>query len=514
MDGQAMHLAEWEALGDWRMGEGYLDALRAVTAEQVQAVARQYLDPDQAGVVVYRPTAMLAIAEGVATGRHVLDQADAAAPAGGVVAPAIITGRAKAEFERESAGVQVYRTRHGVPILIRHKPGAPIVHIGAWLAGGACEEPDRQAGLTLLTARAMSKGTATRSAADLALAAESLGGSLSASAGAETAGWGISVPTAAFEPATALLADVVLHPAFAADVIETERAAALAELAQLQDDTYRYPLRLLIETAWSGHPYGTSASGTEASLRGLTRDAITAWHASHVRQAYGAIGLVGDVDPDEAADRLARAFDEWRHRPAALPVHPRWPAAPITTAVSRAKNQTALALAFEGPSRRDAAHLAGHLLSVVASGLGGRFFEALRDAKSLAYTVSVFPSERRCAGLVGAYIATSPEREDEARAGLLAEFARLRTEPVTAEELSRAKAYALGTHAIRQQSGASVLGELLDAWLLGDGLHELETWPSDIASLSPHDLQRFAEQWFDASRVVEGIVRGAAGRSV
>ena len=99
--------------------------------------------------------------------------------------------------------------------------------------------------------------------------------------------------------------------------------------------------------------------------------------------------------------------------------------------------------------------------------MGGRFFDELRDKRSLCYTVHAFASDRRLAGTFGAYIATSPEQEDAARDGLLAEFRRLRDEPVTAEELERAQTYALGTHAIRQQSGGAVLADMVDAYLFG-----------------------------------------------
>src|SRR3989304_2794058 len=88
----------------------------------------------------------------------------------------------------------------------------------------------------------------------------------------------------------------------------------------------------------------------------------------------------------------------------------------------------------------------------VPSGLGGRFFEALRARQSLAYTVIATPVVRPLAGLFVTYIATSPEKEDDARRGLLAEIEKLRAEPVDDEELPRARTFALGSWAIRQES--------------------------------------------------------------
>ena len=111
------------------------------------------------------------------------------------------------------------------------------------------------------------------------------------------------------------------------------------------------------------------------------------------------------------------------------------------------------------------------------------------------------------------YIATSPGKEDVARQGLLREFDRLRNEPVSSEELERAKRYAIGSNAIRQESGGAILSDLLDAWMFGAGLSELGDYESRISALTVDDIQSLAREYFDPSRRVEGIVRGV-GRTV
>ena len=148
------------------------------------------------------------------------------------------------------------------------------------------------------------------------------------------------------------------------------------------------------------------------------------------------------------------------------------------------------------------------MIATIASGLGGRFFDELRDRQSLAYTVHAYTSERQLAGMFLSYIATSPEKEETARQGLLREFERLRTEPVTGDELARAKRYAIGSHAIRQESGGAVLGEMLDAWMFGSGLRELALYESSIEAVTADDILAVAREFFDPNRRVEGIVRG------
>ena len=110
-------------------------------------------------------------------------------------------------------------------------------------------------------------------------------------------------------------------------------------------------------------------------------------------------------------------------------------------------------------------------------------------------------------GTFGTYIATSPEKEGVAREGLLAEFAKLREEPVTGEELDRAQTYAIGVHAIRQQSGGAVLGEMVEAWMFGT-LGELDEYESQVRAVTAMRILETARAYFDPGRRVEGIVRG------
>jgi zinc protease len=515
MEGQANYLAEWEALGDFALGDGYRDRLLGATADEVTDAARRYLDPDAAGVVVYRPQGAPAVAGDAAAMRALLDGTrPPPLPAPVPRAPRPATPPApRAALETSAARVRVYRTAAGVPILVRHKPGAPVAYAGVFALGGARDEPAVRGGLSTLVARTSVKGTERRTARQIAEDGELLGGSVSASASAEQLGWSVSVPVRHLPAALELLADVVQRPVFPAGAIETERGVLVADLAAQRDDMYRYPTRLLLEAAFGDHPYGRSVLGTEESLAGLTADDARDWHRRAVLEAPLVIAVVGDVDADDTAAIIARDFDRLRPRDAAPVARPAWPAGVVVHAQSREKAQTALALAFAGPARDDDRRYVGGLVAGIASGLGGRFFDELRDRQSLAYTVQAYSAERALAGMFVSYIATSPEKEETARAGLLAEFAKLRETPVGADELARAQTYAVGTHAIRQESGAAQMSDMVDAWLFGRGLAELDEYESRVQAVTVADVQAFARDHFDESRRVEGIVRGI-GRAV
>ena len=510
MEGQANFLAEWEALGDWHLADDYAAQMMTATPQQVTDAVRRHLAPDDAAMMVYRPNDAEPFA---ATADAAFDRLDAAPRANlpsvvlpaTVAAPAIVVGQTP---EQVHGLVSVYRTPRGVPVLVRKKAGSPIVHFGIYASGGASREEAAIAGVATLLARTTLKGTTRRTADVIALETELLGGSISPSVTSDGLGWTLSVPVTRLAAAIDLFADVVLNPTLPPAAFETERSVALSQVAQLRDDMFRYPVRLATEAAFGSHPYGRGVLGSETTLTAIRVDDALAWHEAQVRRANAVLAVVGDVDPGDIAVRLERAFEalEWRSTPTLA--SPMWPDAFVQRSDVRDKAQTALAVAFPGPTRGDESRIAAHLIASVASGLGGRFFDELRDRQSLAYTVHATSNDRVAAGMFLSYIATSPEKEEAARHGLLREFARLCEDRVTDDEMARATTYALGTHAISQQSGANVLAELIDAYLYGNGIEELDAFEPRIRAVTPASMRELARTYFDPARRVEGVVRG------
>jgi len=506
MEGQAHHLAEWEAQGGWQLGDDYYDRLLGVDARGVGDAAARFLTDDGCAVVVYRPDSSPPIAASAEQFRSLMQGGDATLPRYAArTAPDVRVRRVEREYREY--GVDVYRTDQGVPILVAKRSSAPMVHIAVVSAAGASHDTPEKSGLALLLARTALKGTSTRAPNEIAEQAELLGGSIGAAATAETVGWSISVPVKWFEAAAELLSDVVQHPVFADAALETERAVALSDLASFRDDMYSYPVHLASAVALGRHPYGRSTLGSERSIRAITARDLRERHAASVSRGRLAIGIVGAVDPGRAAEVAAGVFGDLAFDAGASVTPPAWPDSALVAAEARDKAQTALAMVFRGPSRSDDDRFAARMISVIASGLGGRFFDELRERQSLAYTVGVHTIERALGGMFVAYIATAPEKEERARAGLLREFDRLRQELVTKAELERAQEYAVGTHAIHRESNGAVLSEMLDAWLFGR-LSEPAEFEGRIRSVTREQIRRLAHSCFDPAKRAEGIVRG------
>ena len=401
----------------------------------------------------------------------------------------------------------------GVDLLVRRKTGVPAVSLGVYASRAGLELPT-EAGLGSLALRSAIRGAGQYDAEQLALAFERLGGSLGASTATDWLGMGTTVMSERLAPAAALLRLAMDEPRFVEDGGDARagphdgRGAAGAGRHLPLPVSAGLPLRVRRHLLRSP---GRRARGDAGRRSPPTR--VAAWHREAVRGHRLTVVAVGDLDPDRAADQLAAVFRDWRSAPRDAATAVEWTpgAAPVMRVAELGKAQSAFAMLFPGPGRRDPLHHAAEVWAAVASGLGGRLFDALREQRSLAYTVLAFAWPRLRAGALGTYIATSPEREEEAREAMLAELARFANEPVTPDELRGAVGYLAGQAEVQRQSAGHVLSEIVEAWLIGRGLEELEDPAAPYRRVTAEEVWRVARASLRPERRAEGVVRGTGG---
>jgi zinc protease len=508
MEGKGSGLATAEALDEVAFLDREYAALQLRNMEEVRAAAARYLQPDNVSAVVYLPadeglelTAPgLERAFAVTALRKVFTQATRRRE----VRPATVTAG------RWEAGA-LHTRLPGSDLLVRRKPGIPVVTLGIY-APRLDFDPAPQAGLGALTVRSSVRGAGDLDAGQLAFAFERLGGTLGATAGSDWLGFGTTILAEHLGEAAALLDLVFTAPRLEETEVAIERELMVIEAEQVADDMFRYPFQLAFAEAFGDTGYGLPASGLPDTLPGITAADARTWHQHALLTVRPVVVAVGDVDPEEATAVLAGVFREHSavaDRSLATPLA--WAGGTGNSGmrvVEREKAQAALAMAFPGPDRRNPDRAAAEVWAAVASGLGGRMFEALRDRRSLAYTVLASSWQKGRAGALVTYIATSPEREDEARGAMLEELSRFSREPVTTQELEQAVNYLAGQAEVRRQSGAAVAGEMLEAWLIGNGLGDLENPGAVFRAVTSADVLRIADRYLREAQKVEGVVRG------
>ena len=512
MDGRASSLATAEALGDYRLLDREFAELATSTGEQVRQAAADCLDPAAVGAVVYYPREAAAefgpkelraiFGRPAGAARPVLPAASASPPRKPGVSR---QGRARREAEVSHLALP------GFDLLVRRKPGIPLTSLGVYLPRSRFDAPGK-AGAGALAVRSCVRGAGSLDAGALALAFERLGGSISPSVSLDWLGFGTSVLSQNVIEAADLLALVLTEPRYEEAHVHAERGVLVEEAWHVADDMFRYPIQLALRAAYGDQGYGIPASGLAEELAGLTLEDVRSVHRGELLGPRGVVVAVGDLDTERMLDDLSGVFGAFPARsPESLEGRIGWLPAGATAMreETRQKAQTAVALAFPGPDRRDSGRHAADVWCAVASGLGGRLFEALRDRRSLAYTVLLTSWQKARGGSIIAYIATAPEREEEARREMLAELGRFAEEPVTAEELDQARNYLAGQAAVQRQTAADLAGEILEAWLAGEGLGDLEDPAARFLSVSTGEVQAAARRALQGGQArAEGVVRG------
>jgi zinc protease len=509
MDQRAALLCEFEALGDYGLAEEFHRNTLEVTAADVCAAVETYLRPGEV-------SAVLSLAEGMKSrferstwplrpvgtqgvARVSLSRDEPPEPA-----PGAVTHPPHKRFPEETGLLAL----PGADLLVRPKRGSGLVSVGAYAPRLRELEDSQTAGVSALVTRASVRGAGELSGEELAIRAEMLGGSIMPAATLEGVGWGMTVRAAALREAAELLLCIASDATLAADDLAVERRLQMSDAARLHDDMFRYPIRRVLEEAFPNSPYGLPSLGEPENIGALDDELVRGW-AEELRTRRLVVVAVGDLDTTSLFEALT-PFDAW---PAADPVadgsgEPRWE--PSRGGDTRQKAQSAMAMAFPASPYSSPQRFPTVVLAALLSGLAGRLFEALRERRSLAYTVAAMPWLRARAGAMLTYIATSPDREDEARDGMLLELERVGMDEITDAELDRARNYAAGAVQLRKQSARAVAGELVGAWLHNE-LDVLDQEASRLRAVTREELQKVSSTVFQAEQRAEFIVRGTGG---
>ena len=499
VSGLAGKLGSFEVTaGGHEMEARYLEAVRSATPADLLRVARAYFAPDQLTVAAVLPEADARALDEVRVARAVARAVDDsgrrfAAP------PAVSRGGARVSYQLDG----------GARLHVLPRRSLPIVAARAAFLGGLLAEDADSSGLTAFLTSMWLRGTESHSAAGFARDVESRAADIDQFAGRSSFGLSLETPAATLEPALDLFCEVLRAPAFDEEELERERRETLAAIERREDRLAQRAFQLFAEHHYRSHPYRMPTLGARHVIEALPRDAVIAHHERLVVQQNLVLAVVGDVDPDAIARGLsARLLD----LPAGPFAAPRPPLEPPPAEVRRAelvkdRAQAHLVIGFRGVAVDDDDRFALEVIAQLLAGQGGRLFLELRDRQGLAYTVSAASIEGVAPGWFATYIATAPERLDEARSGLLAELTRLLDSPPDAAELDRARRYLVGNFAIDQQRNAAHAALISLSDLYGLGPDAAGEYAARVEAVSREDVLRVARRIVRLDAYTEAVVR-------
>jgi predicted Zn-dependent peptidase len=375
--------------------------------------------------------------------------------------------------------------KNGMHLIVAPRDYNQVLAVHLFIEGGSAQDPAGKAGLINLMQRVSLKGTASRSAEQIAEAIESVGGRISVSTSADYTEAYTVTTVGDLSIALDLLADITLRPSFPEEEIEKERALVLSELARREDDQFDYTYDEFIKALYAGHPYGHSVEGDPESVGAIGRDAIVKCHLQRCLPKRMALSVCGNVGADKLARAVEKAFQGFPEPDARGVLHVSKSIRPHFKDIVLAKDcsQAFVIAGYPGvPYGHDDYPALRVANAMLGEGMSARLFRRLRDDQSLAYSVGSALVSRRLDGHLLMWIGTSPLMAGRAKAGLLEE-ARELAKGATREEYQRAQNYVIGKHLIARQSNSAKARNLGVCAIMGVGIDYDERLPGLIKNV-------------------------------
>lgn len=358
-----------------------------------------------------------------------------------------------------SGGSRVRRTilPSGVRILSEQVPGSQSATVGFWVAVGSRDEVPVTFGSTHFLEHLLFKGTPSRTALDIAVSFDAVGGEHNAMTAKEYTCYYAKVRDLDLPMAVTVLADMFTSSLLEPAEFESERGVILEELAMADDDPSDVVSERFFEAVFGDHALGRPIGGNPAAISAVTREAVWEHYRANYRPQDLVISVAGAVDHDDLVGWTTAALETggWNLGLPAPPVARRDPTldpidrgSPLVI-VDRPLEQANLLLGVAGLRAGDERRPALTVLnSVLGGGMSSRLFQEIREKRGLAYSVYSFAASYSDAGVLGLYAGCSPQRAPQVAGLMLDEFRRIADTGITDEELARARGQLGGASAL------------------------------------------------------------------
>ena len=409
---------------------------------------------------------------------------------------------------KDADGQVVSRVRRtvlpgGLRVITEHMAGSRSASIGVWVDVGSRDEAPSLHGCSHFLEHLLFKGTAERSALDISVALDTVGGEFNAFTAKEYTVFHARVLDEDLAMAVDVLGDMVTSSLITEADVEAERDVILDEIAMHDDDPDDVVHNLFAHQAWGDSPLGRPIAGTHESITAMTRAQIWRFYRRHYRPDNMVVAVAGNVDHTAVVRAVRKAFSRQHFLEGdATPVTPEKTdkARPVRSGESRterALEQVNIVLGVKGITRTDDRRFAlGVLNTALGGGTSSRLFQEVREHRGLAYSVYSFASHHDDAGLVGVFVGCLPAKVDAVLQTVRDELAKVAAHGITAEELERGKGQLKGGLVLGLEDSGSRMSRLGKAELVYGELLSIDEVLERIESVTLEDVRTLAGELF------------------
>ncbi len=393
---------------------------------------------------------------------------------------------------------------NGMLVLTERMPHMRSVSMGVWIGTGSRDEQPEENGLSHFVEHMVFKGTTNRSAKQIARETDAIGGNLDAFTGKETVCFNIKVLDTNMTAAMDILADLVLNPTFTPNDIEREQSVVLEEIKMDEDNPDYLIHEIHTANFWKNDPLARSILGTAKTVSSFDEAAVRRFHATRFVPENIVFSAAGNIQHEEMIALITQYFGKLA--PASKDTLARFdapnPTPHITLKKKKSLEQVQICLGVPAPPVDTPDRYVLYLLnSILGGGMSSRLFQSVREDAGLAYSIYSELSPYRDTGALSVYAGTSIEKTREMIRLILEEFRRLKLDPVSDEELERAKNQSRGNIVLGLESSSARMSNLARQQMYYGRFTSVDEIIADVDRVTPADIQRLANDLLDPSKI-------------
>lgn len=404
-----------------------------------------------------------------------------------------------------SAGSDLRRTvlPNGLTVLSESMPGVRSVALGAWVRAASLHESAEKMGVSHMLEHMVFKGTPTRSAKDLALALETLGGSLDAYTSREHTSYQAKVLDEHLPQAADVLADLIFRPTLRGSDLALEKKVVLEEISTVDDTPDDLVFELHNAQMWGNHPYGYQILGTRETVGALGTSDLRALHSRAYHPEQIVVAAAGNVEHDDLLETLQSTG--WADIPRGGLAPLKSPAPIVQTAAAvhfeRETAQTHIVIGSEAFAHSDPRRYAMTMIGMLfGGGMSSRLFQRIREELGLAYSVYSFQSFHEDAGMHGVYVGTTPDSARAAVDAINAELEKLSASGLSDEDITAGKSQLKGQITLSLESPTSRMYRAAGTELYGEPYRTLDELLTLIDAVDSETVAKLCRTYYVPER--------------
>lgn len=423
----------------------------------------------------------------------------------------------RAELEFTASGGSTVRRSvlpSGVRILSEAMPGAQSVSISFSVPVGSRDETGGHFGSTHFLEHLLFKGTKKRTALEIAIAFDSVGGSSNAATGKEYTSYYARVQDKALPLAIDVIADMLTSSLIDPTEFENERTVILEELAMNDDDPEDVAHEAFSAALHGDHPLGRPIGGTIQTISDVTRDAVWEHYKSNYRPQDLVIAAAGGVNHEELVRLVSEALTEagWDLASRNLPRDRRElggvhiAQARELEVINRPLAQTNILIGCQGFVAEDEHRYDMAVLNtVLGGGMSSRLFQEIREKRGLAYSVYSFNQAYSDGAIFGLYAGCSPAKATEVAGLMVSELEKLANEGITNDELELARGNVSGSLALKFESSMARMNRLFSTEIFNGKFYDLDETLLRYSQVNASNVQKVAAELVGRKRALVAV---------